>query len=124
MSSSGPPDSQRETLASGTNLGVADLFLRRGRQSYVVVFEEGRIVELREVGDDERGRWIDMRAAAKYMNKGYCTLSRTWRKDGLRPRRGSKGYLFERQDLDRLIDRSRLVVRGRTKRIVRCATDA
>ena len=98
---------------------LASLVAAPGRREYRLVVVDGRLVEFSEMDDQETGRWLKMRAAAKYIGKGYCSFSRCWKELGLRPRRGGGGYLFERKDLDACLERSRLVARGRPPIIVR-----
>lgn len=122
--------------ANGTNVSVDNLFPARGRQTFFVVVEDRRIVEIREaeIMDTRQhptadgpistpsvpaSDWLPMRKAAHYLDKSYTWLSRNWKQMSLKPSVLGGAYSFHRKDLDALREQHRRTPRGRRRKVVR-----
>lgn len=124
------PNTNEQQDSESVPVGTADvtvllgaLLNSPGRKSFKIVVQGGRLVELAEIpeANDYRigdrfaamqGGWISLRDAAKRLAHGYCWLSRSWRKMGLRPRKVGHVLFFREADISALIERQRPLGRG------------
>ncbi len=96
-----------------------------GRREFKLICEDGRLVELVESPAPTERRtnsvgigYITMGEAAQLLHFNYFTLSRQWRRLGLKPRPVGKRYLFSLDDIHSMIARQRTPKAGRRHRVV------
>lgn len=64
---------------------------------------------------DERDERIALKAAAQMLGHGYCWLSRNYMRLGLRPSRIGGKLLFERKEVERLLNQRKVRAAGRPR---------
>lgn len=96
----------------------------QGRRAYRLVIEEGLVVELEAIKEQETcpgGEWVTMAEAAAIFRHAKGWLSRqhngtpVWQHLGLRPRRSGRRLLFSKQELMEHLDTQVVRRRGRPK---------
>ena len=128
-------DSKSSSVRScgGLENALAELVRRPGRHSFLLVVEDGGLVELRAVPEAQfmaetelrESDYLSMRRAAKVMGKSYSWISRHRRElenGGLMPRRIGRNLRYRRADVMAFIERQAVSLkrgRGRPRIVVR-----